>query len=78
MAKVKKEKKENKIVAGIIMLIAGIVAIAMSGEYVWMLFHVIEVPLWLVGGLAVIAGIISLIQGIKENKAKKAQQQQAE
>lgn len=77
MAKAKKEnKKENKILIGILMLVFGIFAIAKSNEYVWMLFHVIEIPLWIVGGIGVVIGIVMLIQGIKEKKAKKEQQAQ--
>lgn len=79
MAKVEKEKKEqNNILIGILFILGGIFAIAKSNEYVWMLFHVIEVPLWVLGGLAVLFGIVALIKGIKEKKAKKEQEQQVQ
>ena len=70
MAPEKKEKKENKIVVGILLLVIGIVAIAMSGQYVWMLFNVIELPLWLLGGIFSVIGVLNLVQGIKEKKNK--------
>ena len=74
----KKEKKENKILIGILFLLFGIFAIAKSNEFVWMLFHVIEVPLWILGGIGVLVGIVMLVQGIKEKKVKKEQEQQAQ
>ena len=43
----------------------------MAGEYVWVLFGVIELPLWVPGILFGLIGIVSLVTGIKEKKAKK-------
>lgn len=74
----KKEKKQNNILIGILFILGGIFAIAKSNEFVWMLFHVIEVPLWVLGGLAVLFGVVTLVNGIKEKKAKKEQEQQVQ
>lgn len=74
----KKEKKQNNILIGILFILGGIFAIAKSNEFVWMLFHVIEVPLWVLGGLAVLFGVVALVKGIKEKKAEKEQEQQVQ
>lgn len=71
MAKNQKQKKDNPILVGILLLVAAVVAITMAGEYVWVLFGVIELPLWVPGILFGLIGIVSLVTGIKEKKAKK-------
>lgn len=64
------EKKENPILVGILMLVAAVVMIAGAGEYVWVLFGVIELPLWIPGIIAGVVGVLSLVKGIKEKKNK--------
>ena len=68
MAKRNKEKKENPILAGILLLVAAVVLIAGSGEYAWVLFGTLELPLWVPGGLAGILGVVQLVIGIKNKK----------
>ena len=63
-----KEKKENPILVGIFLLIASVVAFVAGGDYVWVLFHVIELPMWVPGILLGLGGIISLVTGIKAKK----------
>ena len=63
-------KKENPILVGILMLIAALVAIVFGGDYVWVLFGVLELPLWVPGILIGLVGILSLVTGIKEKKGK--------
>ena len=70
MAKEKTKKKENKILLGIIFILFGIFAIAKNNEFVWVLFGAVEIPLWILGGLGIILGVVTLSQGIKEKKEK--------
>ena len=70
MAKNKSGKKENPILVGILMLIVAAVLIAGAGSYVWVLFGVLELPLWVPGVLAGILGVFQLIVGIKEKTGK--------
>ena len=65
------EKKENPILIGILFILGAVFLIAKSNEFVWMLFGVIEIPLWILGILAAVVGVLSLVKGIKEKKGKK-------
>ena len=61
-------KKEHPILVGILLLIASAVAFSFGSDYVWVLFGVIELPMWVPGGLLGLVGIIRLISGIKAKK----------
>ena len=63
-----KEKKERPILVGIFLLAAAVMAFTLGRDYVWVLFHVIELPMWVPGILLGLGGIISLVTGIKEKK----------
>ena len=69
--KAKGEKKENPILIGILLLIVGAGMIAGSGNFVWVLFEVIELPLWIPGIASALLGVLSLVIAIKEKKNKK-------
>ena len=62
------KKKENPILVGILLLIASAVAFSFGSDYVWVLFGVIELPMWVPGILMGLVGIISLVSGIKKKK----------
>ena len=53
---------------GILLLIASAVAFSFGSDYVWVLFGVIELPMWVPGILMGLVGIISLVSGIKKKK----------
>jgi len=73
----KKEKKDNGIVYGIIMIVAGLLAVIFGADYLWVLFNVIEIPLQIVGAIFAVLGVISLVVGIREKKkAKQAASEQ--
>ena len=40
-----KQKKENTLAGSIILLIVGVLVAVFGGDYLWVLFHVIEIPL---------------------------------
>ena len=61
------EKKENPILAGILMLVVAVIMFAFSDEFYWAPFG-FELPLWILGILAGIIGVVSLVKGIKEKK----------
>lgn len=75
MAKnVKKEKKENGILMGILLAVVGIIGIVASDKYVFMLFGIIEIPLSVVGVIFIVLGVLSIFMEIKEKRNKKDDQ----
>lgn len=75
MAKnVKKEKKENGILMGILLAVVGIIGIVASDKYVFMLFGIIEIPLSVVGVIFIVLGVLSIFLEIKEKRNKKDDQ----
>lgn len=64
------EKKENPLLSGILMLVCGVVLLIMGGDYNWVLFGILEIPLQIP---AAIIGVIGLVQVVSAIRAKNMQ-----
>ena len=62
------KKKEASMAGSIILLIIGILIVIFGGDYLWVLFDTIEIPLQIVGAVFAILGGFSLIGDIKKKK----------
>ena len=71
MAKNTANKKENPLVGPIIMIVAGLIAAIFGGDYLWVLFGAIEIPLPIVGVVFLVLGVIFLLVALKNKKTQK-------
>lgn len=82
MAKKNTEKKENKILSGIIMIIVGIIFFSLASQYDMVLFGAInidgDIAYRVLGALSFLIGVLNLVNGIKEKKAAKEKQSDAQ
>lgn len=69
--------KKNKILSGVFLLIAGLVAAVIGADYVWLQLGSVEITLQLAGIVFGIAGLIMLIVGIVEKKKEASEDLQS-
>ena len=77
MAKEKKKNDKTSIIFPFVLMVFGILAALIKSDAVFMLFHVIPIPMPVLGVLMAILGLVGFIVGIQEKcKAKKAAKQE--